>query len=207
MKHWILFLLIAALMAVGGLFFWMKDDAVAPGGGSTSDNRLTSATSTIIKAERSRSRSSKNATLAKATTQAENYTELTEEERETENEKIVDAFDAETDRWMDAARTKPPTIEEVDVFVAKFKAIPKDRREECLHRALNLVPDENVMLLVGILMDKSIDKELIELVYSDVLNRDELVKQPILKKIYADKSHPCWADTAWILDVTGAGKN
>ena len=22
-------------------------------------------------------------------------------------------------------------------------------------------------------------------------------------KIFKDKSHPCWADTAWILDVTG----
>ena len=38
---------------------------------------------------------------------------------------------------------------------------------------------------------------------SIVLNRDESVKEPILKQIYADKDHPCWADTAWILDATG----
>ena len=26
---------------------------------------------------------------------------------------------------------------------------------------------------------------------------------PILKQIFKDKSHPCWADTAWIFDATG----
>lgn len=129
---------------------------------------------------------------------------LTEEEkREAAEEKLVDEFDAETDRWMDAEKTKPPTMKEVNAFSEKFKKLPKNRKEECLHRALNLVPDENVMLLVGILMDKSEDKELVELVYNDVLNRDESVKKPILNMIYKDKEHACWADTAWILEVTG----
>ena len=95
------------------------------------------------------------------------------------------------------------TMKEVDAFIAQFKKVPKARKEECLQRALNLVPDENVMLLAGILMDKSQDRDLIELVYNDVLNRDEDVKKPILQQIFADKEHPCWADTAWILDVTG----
>ena len=39
--------------------------------------------------------------------------------------------------------------------------------------------------------------------FNDVLNRDEEVKKLILPKIFKDKTHPCWADTAWILDVTG----
>ena len=42
-----------------------------------------------------------------------------------------------------------------------------------------------------------------ELVYNDILNRDESVKKPILLQIFKDKEHPCWAATAWILDVTG----
>ena len=73
----------------------------------------------------------------------------------------------------------------------------------CIHRALNLIPDENVMLLAGVVMDKTMDKEIVETVYNDILNRDEDVKKPILQEIFKDKSHPCWADTAWILDVTG----
>ena len=58
-------------------------------------------------------------------------------------------------------------------------------------------------LLAGILFDKSQHREILELVYNDILNRDEDVKKPILREVFKDKEHPCWADTAWILDVTG----
>lgn len=126
-----------------------------------------------------------------------------EENREDIAERQIDAFDAETDRWMDAEKTKPPTMAEVEKFRSLFKSIPPERKEECLQRALNLIPDENVMLLAGILMDKTENKELVELVFNDMLNRDEDVKKPILQILFKDKSHPCWADAAWILDVTG----
>ena len=94
-------------------------------------------------------------------------------------------------------------MKDVDSFVERFRKVPQSRKKECLHRALNLVPDENVMLLAGILMDKSQDKEIVETVFSDILNRNELVKKPILQQIFNDREHPCWADTAWILDATG----
>ena len=129
--------------------------------------------------------------------------EMTEEEKAAaEEERLVDAFDNLTDKWMEPAKDGV-TMQDIDTFVRQFKSVPADRKDECLHRALNLVPDENVMLLAGILLDKSLDKEMIELVYNDVLNRDEEVKKPILQEIFKDKEHPCWADTAWILDVTG----
>ena len=111
-----------------------------------------------------------------------------EERREAEEEKKVEAFDSMTDKWMN---------------VSAFKSIPARRREECLQRALNLVSDEHVLLLAGILFDNTVEKEYVELVFNDVLNRDESVKKLILPKIYKDPSHPCWADAAWILDVTG----
>ncbi|MBR3821578.1 MAG: hypothetical protein IKJ37_08140 [Kiritimatiellae bacterium] len=47
------------------------------------------------------------------------------------------------------------------------------------------------------------EKDYIELVFNDILNRDESVKKPIMRQIFKDRTHPCWADTAWILDVTG----
>ena len=128
---------------------------------------------------------------------------LTEEEkREAEEEKIVNDFDDLTDKWQEPS-AKGVTMADIDSFAASFRKIPKARQDECIHRALNLVPDENVMLLAGVLMDKTMDKEIVETVYNDVLNRDEDVKKPILQEIFKDKSHPCWADTAWILDVTG----
>lgn len=131
---------------------------------------------------------------------AENQAEA--EAHEAEEEKLVDAFDNLTDKWMEPS-AKGVKMEDIDNFTKSFRRIPKARRDECIHRALNLIPDENVMLLAGVLMDKSMDKEIVETVYNDILNRDEDVKKPILQEIFKDKSHPCWADTAWILDVTG----
>ena len=125
-----------------------------------------------------------------------------EEKREAEEEKLVNDFDDLTDKWQEPS-AKGVTMSDIDDFAKSFRKIPKSRQDECIHRALNLIPDENVMLLAGVLMDKSMDKEIVETVYNDVLNRDEDVKKPILQEIFKDKTHPCWADTAWILDVTG----
>ena len=126
------------------------------------------------------------------------------EQRQREEETLVEAFDALTDKWMGTpADGKSVTMEDVRQFAEQFRKVPKSRKDECLHRALNLIPDENVMLLAGILMDKTLDREILQTVFSDVLNRDENVKKPILRQIFKDREHPCWADTAWILDVTG----
>lgn len=125
-----------------------------------------------------------------------------EELQEEEAEKKVEAFDSLTDKWMEKPSGEV-TMKDMDDFVAAFKSVPDARKDECLHRALNLVSDDHVLLLAGILFDKSIDKEYLELVFNDILNRDEEVKKLILPKIFKDKEHPCWADTAWILDVTG----
>jgi hypothetical protein len=117
------------------------------------------------------------------------------------DEKLVDAFDGLTDKWR--APSKAVTEGDIVRFREQFAKVPKSRREECLQRALNLVPDENAMLLVGILLDKEQPRETLEQVFNDVLNRDETVKMPILRELFKDREHPCWADVAWILDATG----
>lgn len=119
-----------------------------------------------------------------------------------EETRRVDAFDALTDAWREPAAAKV-TMPEIARFREQFNRLPPARKPECLQRALNLVPDENVMLLAGILCDKTQPAELLEDVFNDILKRDESVKAPILQTIFKDKSHPCWADAAWILDVTG----
>ena len=129
--------------------------------------------------------------------------EQTEEEKAADAaEALVDAFDDLTDSFREIDDEKEISMDDVKKFHAQFKKVPKDRKEECLQRALNLIPDENVMLLAGILMDKEEDGELVELVFNDILNRNEDMKQILLKEIYKDKTHPCWSDAAWILDVT-----
>ena len=129
--------------------------------------------------------------------------EPTEEEKaEAEADKVVEEFDALTDKWRETSSGNPPTLAEVDAFVELFRKVPADRKDECIHRALNLIPDENVMLLAGVLMDKGQDPETIDTVFSDILNREEAVKLPVLREVIKDTKHPCWKDAAWILDVT-----
>ena len=129
--------------------------------------------------------------------------EPTEEEKaEAKADEQVEAFDALTDKWMEPKEGKAPTMDDIDEFVEQFRKLPADRKDECIHRALNLIPDENVMLLAGVLMDKGQDAETIDAVFSDILNRDESVKLPVLREVIKDTKHPCWKDAAWILDVT-----
>ena len=126
-----------------------------------------------------------------------------EEKAEAEADKLVEEFDELTDKWTETAKkSSPPTMDDIDAFVEKFRKVPADRKDECIHRALNLIPDENVMLLAGILMDKGQDEETVDAVFSDILNRDESVKLPVMREIIKDTKHPCWKDAAWILDVT-----
>ena len=143
---------------------------------------------------------------AKAPVSAGNGSRGGGETRRIEGEDLVDAFDSLTDKWMKPAKGGV-TMADVDAFAAQFGRVPKTRKAECLQRALNLVPDENVMLLAGILMDKSQERELLDLIYHDVLNRPEDVKKPILKQIFKDREHPCWSDAAWILEATGGRPN
>ena len=125
-----------------------------------------------------------------------------EEVQPDEAEKLVGAFYDMTDKWLKPSKADVP-MEAVEKFRQQFNKVPRARKVECLQRALNLLPDDNIMLLAGILLDKSQPTECLELVYNDILNRDESVKKPLLREIFKDREHPCWANTAWILDVTG----
>lgn len=126
----------------------------------------------------------------------------TEEEKAAAEDAAVAAFDAMIEKWQEP-RKGGISMDDIASFAQAFRQVPEDRRDEEIHHAINLVPDENVMLLVGVLLDKSFGKEIVETIFNDILNRDEDVKRLILQGIYKDKTHPCWADAAWILDVTG----
>ena len=109
-------------------------------------------------------------------------------------------FYREVDRWV---YDRSVEVEDIRAFVRAFNAVPVSRRKGALHRALNLIPDANVALLAGVLFDKSQPKEIVREVFNDVVNRPEEVKEPILKEIAKDKTHPCYSDAQWIFEVTG----
>lgn len=117
-----------------------------------------------------------------------------------ESVRQVRAFRQETDRWT---RERPVPVEDVERFSRQFAALPRERKMECLHRALNLIPDANVALLAGILFDKSQPHEILKATFNDIVNRSEEAKEPIVKAVYRDKTHPCCSDATWIYEVTG----
>lgn len=202
---------LGAIVLLAGVFLWLRTPD-GQGGEDTPANQSPAKTETRGRngkparrtvADRPGKKPSAPAADAQDKSDVEPEPEMTEEEKkEAEEEKRVEEFDKVVDKWMEP-QGKAVTMEEVDKFRDMFRRVPKARKDECVHRALNLIPDENVMLLAGILFDKEQDKDILDVVYNDILNRDEDVKKPILKEIFKDKDHPNWADTAWILDVTG----
>ena len=199
LKRMYVFLGLLAAVAAVALVLFIKPDRQAADVPATAQTANSDASGQARK--RSRSASAKSGKMAEETPAVTETAETADVADA--DEQLVNTFDDLTDLWMDTEKKNSPKISDINDFTARFKKLPEDRKTECLQRALNLIPDENIMLLVGILMDKTEKKEFIELVYNDVLNRGEDVKKTILKQIYKDKTHPCWADTAWIFDVTG----
>lgn len=119
-----------------------------------------------------------------------------------EPERAARQFDGLVRRWSGRA-TGEVTMDDVDEFVGAFGHLTGKMKKDSLRRALNLIPDRNVMLLAGILMDRRQDGETLKTVFQDVVNREEKVKKPILESIYRDRTHPCWPDVQWIFEVTG----
>ena len=206
-KLWLALAAVAVGVVIIALLLTRKDaafmvDATSRRAGEKENHPIVERTATVGGDVLGAPQSQEDEASSEDDSEAEEEPQTEEEKREAEEEKLVDAFDDLTDKWQEPS-AKGVTMSDIDNFAKSFRKIPKERQDECIHRALNLIPDENVMLLAGVLMDKTMDKEIVETVYNDVLNRDEDVKKPILQEIFKDKTHPCWADTAWILDVTG----
>lgn len=111
------------------------------------------------------------------------------------------AFTEEVQKW-EAPREGEISTADAETFCKVLSRVPLQYREEEIDWALNLIPDENALILAGVLLDKSQPKEVLDSVFNDLLNRDEGVKDILLQKIWRDKSHPCWEDVNWILEAT-----
>ncbi len=96
-----------------------------------------------------------------------------------------------------------PTQESVAEVKEAFDKLDKRDQNDAIHRALNLLPDEQFPSLYGILFDKSENAEILDAIFSDALNRDEDIKVPLMKTLVVDKEHPMFFESARILDVTG----
>ncbi len=101
------------------------------------------------------------------------------------------------------ARTNVPVRDQVRRVKEAFDKLDKDDQLDGIRHGLNLLPDDRFAVLDAILYDKGEDPEVLDAIFSDVLNRPEEIKMPILKDLSKDREHPMFFEAARILDVVG----
>jgi len=69
-------------------------------------------------------------------------------------------------------------------------------------RLMNLMPDEAVPAVYPILFDLTQPEEVLGTIFSDILNRPETVKQPVIDAVAQEVRHPMFTDAAHIKEVT-----
>lgn len=78
-------------------------------------------------------------------------------------------------------------------------------QRESISLALNLFTDDQFPALYGILFDGREDSEVLDAIFSDALNRADELKQALLAQLAKDKGHPCFMESARILDAMKIG--
>ena len=116
-------------------------------------------------------------------------------------EKAVQEWETLVDDLAEAKDA--PTKERQEKVKEAFDKLEEADQMDAIHRSLNLLPDEQFTSLFGILYDKHENPEILDAIFSDALNRPEDIKVPMMKDFLFDKTHPCFFESARILDVTG----
>jgi len=110
--------------------------------------------------------------------------------------------DAEGER---VTNTPPPaprvTLDDQLRIRDAFRELDEDNKMEEVHHAMNLLPDESVSVMYGVLFDKTQSEEIMDVIFSDILNRDEDIKNPMMRAIREDETHPMYTESARILEV------
>jgi len=122
-------------------------------------------------------------------------------EPKTPREKAVEAWETLVDQLAEQKDASPQ--EQAARVKEAFDKLDKEDQMDGIHRSLNLLPDEQFPALYAILYDKTEDAEVLDAIFSDALNRPEELKNPLMKELVKDKEHPCFFESARILDVIG----
>ena len=124
-------------------------------------------------------------------------------------ESVIDVFRTELPSTAassddDEEETRYPEVTEADQRRVRdlFNALTEEQQLEETHHAMNLLPDETVSLMYEILFDKTQNEDVIDIIFSDILNRDESLKDPVMEEIIKDPEHPMFAEASRILEIT-----
>ena len=95
------------------------------------------------------------------------------------------------------------TVDEMIRTKELFDSLNEEQRSDEIGHTMNLIPDESIGLLYGILFDPAEGAEITDTIFCDILNRDEDIKMPVLRQLLKMKGHPCSEDAQHILSVVG----
>jgi|GEM_PF-1820026 len=95
----------------------------------------------------------------------------------------------------------PVTVDEQVEMRELFSALAPEAKLENINHAVNLLPDETFSVINGILFDTTQSPEIIAVIFHDLLNRDEAIKNPVMEEIVKNKAHPMYVESARILDI------
>jgi len=124
-----------------------------------------------------------------------------DDDEDTPAERAVKEWEDFAEKLMEAEFAADPRLP--SKLKEALDAIPPgEDREYAMHVMMNLISDGAVQALVPILMDTSYDEDLLDIIFNDILNRDDEIKYPILEEIAKNPEHPNFADAAHILEVT-----
>jgi len=83
-----------------------------------------------------------------------------------------------------------------------FREMSEDSRMEEIHHTMNLLPDESIAVIYGVLFDKTQPEDIMDVIFSDILNRDESIKILMMREIAKDPTHPMYEESVRILEIT-----
>lgn len=111
----------------------------------------------------------------------------------------------EWERAVDQALAEtgePVELRAAALKVAFDKLETEQDQLDGIRRLLDLAEDESVAVVYPILFDRTCSTGILDVVFADVLNRPEEIKQPVIGRIADDPEHPLCAAAAHILSET-----
>ena len=154
--------------------------------------------------------SHKNVARANPSTEAGSKTHLLSggasvTEENTPRQQAVAAWEQQIDDVI--VSTNVPVKEYARHVKEAFDKLDKADQMDAIQHGLNLLPDEQFAVLYDILYDKAEDPAVLDAIFSDALNRPEEIKNPLMKDLRKDSTHPMFFESARILDVVGSAES
>lgn len=127
-----------------------------------------------------------------------------EADRDDANEIRLKAWEDFLEPYLEESGTnREISVDEMIRTKELFDSLNEEQRSDEIGHTMNLIPDESIGLLYGILFDPAEGAEITDTIFCDILNRDENIKMPVLRQLLKMKDHPCSEDAQHILSVVG----